>query len=254
MKLFKKATLAAAFTAFTLPVLAQTSVSIAPEVGVVYYTNISISNSSFASFTSTGTGVGGRAGVAFDFGFSDRISLQPGLYFSYDHYTNDFGVGFGSLLGDKVDATQYNGILPINLQLKFKGFFIGAGPYLGYTFGGKIKESISGTNGAGQPITVDTTYDIKVGSDAKKDYTKPFSLGFGINSGYKLNSGLFFRAQFLYGLLNTSPASDGTMHGYSAALSLGYFLGGNGGGRGLGRSGPSYRFRQGYVRPYSGVR
>lgn len=252
----KKLLLSLVFAAIAGSVQAQNEIGIAPEVGGVYYVNISLKPSEFSNgtgvgVTSTGAGFGGRLGAAVDFGLGTHVSFQPALYFSYDRYTNDIG-GLLSAFGfAKFDVSQYDLLIPLNIQFRFKGFFFGAGPSIGYTLGGNIKETYSVTSGT-TTLSKDTSYSLKTGTDSSS-WTKPLSVGLGVNAGYKLPSGLFFRIQYQYDLMNTAPISGDIMHGYSACFSIGYFLGGGGSG-GSGGRGSYYRFQRHRERKNTSIR
>lgn len=242
----KKLTFASLIVAASLQVRAQTGIHFAPEIGGVYSSQTMKYVDPFGAGTTSKSGhkIGLRVGGVVDIGINEKMSFQPGIFFSMQGAKYDLSVnyGFGVTTG-KYSTNQNELIIPLNLQFSTgaegSGFFFGAGPYLGYVLGGKIKEEDQSSVFLGQTTALpDTSYSLKVGNDSA-DAIKPFNLGIGINAGYKLPSGLFARIQFQYGFLNMRPKgnSDNSIKGWNIALTFGYFFGSNNGGGG------GYRFR-----------
>jgi hypothetical protein len=145
----------------------------------------------------------GRAGVLVDIPLCGSFFLQPGVFYAMN--------------GGKVDnnTTNLNTIeVPVNVMYKFhlktcNSLFVGIGPYVGY--------NISGTQ---------TNGSLKIGSD-NTDNIKAFDFGAGINVGYEMCNGLFFRARYQWGIANLQPQNDyiTNINSESYGVQIGYFFG-----------------------------
>lgn len=113
--------------------------------------------------------------------------------------------------------------LPVNLVLKQKlgpgSIFIGAGPYLSFGLGGKIKVTTVDLQGI---LTVDKDGSLQFGSDTSKDI-KSTDFGLNVLLGYQLKNGLNIHGGYGLGLTNinpepTAPTSKNTV----ISVGLGY--------------------------------
>jgi hypothetical protein len=129
---------------------------------------------------------------------------------------------FGIELKEHVSTIQ----IPINLQYKFgdpgdNRIFIGIGPFVGLNVGGKVEAS---TNFLGIPFSFNES--LRIGSDST-DHIRRFDAGFGLNAGYQLSGGVYFRAAFQLGLINLRPNGDENNFQRSShfGISVGYLFG-----------------------------
>jgi hypothetical protein len=184
---------------------ANAQISFAPELGL-NLANMSIKSGGTSMSTSmkAGLAVGGIA----DIGFTDNLSLQPGIFY----VMNGCNFSGGSY---NVGTIQ----VPINVIYKLgeeggNRFFFGAGPFIGFNMSAKAKAGSTSTT-------------IDIGTDKTKDGLKPLDFGVGVNLGYMLANGLFFRAHYQMGLANLDPISDADNTAKSSAVGVtaGYFFG-----------------------------
>ena len=169
--------------------------------------------------------VGLRAGLVADFGISDNFSIQPGLQFVMKGVRNEFTVDLpGAPNTEYQEKMNLNYIeLPIYLQYKTRedgtGFMVGAGPYFGYAFGGKIVSQINDTEVGDRELSF---------GDNNNDDIKNLDVGVGVNLGYMLPSGVFVRGYGQWGFSNLYPVPEAKYEtkNYGFGLSVGYLLGG----------------------------
>ena len=191
---------------------ASAQLAIAPELGL----NMSNMSLKAAGATIDSKMKAGLAvGAVVDFGLSDNLYIQPGLFYLMNGYKDNTGDGVFS-----VNTIQ----IPINVQYKLgeeggNRFFFGVGPYLAYNLGASYK--VGG---------VSTTIDI--GTDKSKDGLKPMDFGLGLNLGYLLSNGFYARAHYQMGLSNlaVNGDSDNSMKTSAIGLTVGYYFGGHKGG------------------------
>ena len=168
-----------------------------------------------------------RIGAALDFPIVGGLSIQPGLYYSmkgsyYKETDRVLGVSTKTEVKTRLNYLD----IPINVVYKFSdykdGFFISAGPYIGYALDGKMNTK----------TTVGNNYqerkeDIKFG-DERGDL-KRVDVGGNVGLGYMFPMGLFFRAQYSHGFTNLIEGSDNddnSLRNSSLAFSLGIMIGG----------------------------
>lgn len=193
---------------FSVAAIATTSnaqLSFAPEAGL----NMANMNMKSAGSTvSTSMKPGVAIGAIVDFGFTDNLFLQPGLFYVMN----------GAKLSSPSLTYSINSLqIPVNVIYKLgedgnNRFFFGAGPYLAYNLSGNVSDG-GGT--------------IHIGTDKAKDQLKPIDFGVGLNVGYLLVNGLFFRVHYQMGLTDLNPAgdSDGTVKTSALGVTAGYYLG-----------------------------
>ncbi|HEU0111954.1 MAG TPA: porin family protein [Flavisolibacter sp.] len=118
--------------------------------------------------------------------------------------------------------------LPLNFVYNSSGFFAGLGPVLSYGMGGKV----TATDGT-DTEEIDVKFDGKKEADVtdEKLHLKGFEFSGNVLAGYKLPSGLFFKATYNFGLSNISPEDEeeGTMKNSYYGFGIGYFFGSNSG-------------------------
>jgi hypothetical protein len=164
-----------------------------------------------------GLKLGVKAGVNVNIPIADRLIVQPGLFYSIKGMKSDAN-------NQTHNITLHYAEIPVNLQYMFNDpsegrFFIGAGPYLGVAFSGK--DIYAGSMGSG-------TTDFKFGSGADQDLAR-IDLGAGVNAGYLLRSGLFFRGAYQMSISNLKPSeesADYTIRNSVITISVGKQFGG----------------------------
>lgn len=179
---------------------ANAQLRIAPELGL-NMANMAIKG------TSTTMKAGAALGAVIDFSLTDNLTLQPGLFYMMNG---------ASMTGGSISVNTIQ--IPINViyLLGDEGdnrFFFGAGPYLGYNIGGNIKPSGGSST------------SLNIGSDKLKDDIKAMDFGLGVNVGYLLASGLFFRAHYQTGLAELSPQDGGSIKTSGIGVTAGYYFG-----------------------------
>ena len=221
-------------SALLLSGAAKAQLSYGPELGA----NLSNYRVEFPGFFPPttlpipGVHVGGIA----NYRFNDHLAIEPGAFFSINgiKYTYDLFI-----IGSITAVAHLNTIrVPLNVNYTFgepggNRFFVGAGPFLGINLGGSARA----TAHTAFPIadsfllaavgTSDSSQKITAGNDSS-DYIKRFDFGVGVNVGYQLRSGLFFRAGYTRGLLNMTPAAGGqtsAIHSVNYSLSVGFLFG-----------------------------
>lgn len=111
--------------------------------------------------------------------------------------------------------------LPLNFVYNSKGFFAGAGPVVSYGLGGKA------TLDDGTTVqNVDVIFDGKKEADVTDDnaHMKALEWGANILAGYKLASGLFFKANYNFAFSNSNPDADPSMKSDYFGFGIGYFF------------------------------
>ena len=151
------------------------------------------------------------------------LSVQPGLTLigkGGKSSVVDTSIGFD--LNRSVELTPMYLEIPVNLIANFEAgpgkVFVGAGPYLSFGIGGKLKavETVFGSD-----ITSDITSvgDIKFGTNSSTDKSKQLkSLDFGLNFllGYQLTNGLSINGGYGLGLTNID--ADSGIEGNKASV------------------------------------
>ena len=150
---------------------------------------------------------------------SNHVYLQPGLFYMLNgtHVSGNDGTANIS-----VKTLE----LPINILYKSGNpggnrFFIGAGPYVAYNMGGQSSNADPNTNGGTAQVY---NYTFKIGSRHGVDDIKAVDLGLGINTGFQLACGVYFRLRFQKGLSDMSPNEGTTIHTTSIGLQAGYMF------------------------------
>ncbi|MEO5782626.1 MAG: porin family protein [Ginsengibacter sp.] len=154
--------------------------------------------------SSTSSKVGFTVGVIMDVPISNNFIFQPGLNFTQK------GGKVTDKSGNETDEVKINlNYLEIPLNVIYKaagGFFVGAGPGLGYAISGKFKETISGATPPSLNGTTETK--AKFSSTDNSDDIKPFELSGNILAGYQLSNGCFIVVNYNLGFSNLSNYSD----------------------------------------------
>lgn len=168
--------------------------------------------------------LGLRAGLVADFGISDNFSINTGLQFVMKGARNEFSVDTPVVNTEYQEKINLNYIeVPVYVQYKTRedgtGFMVGAGPYFGYAFGGKIVSQINDTEVGNRELSF---------GDNANDDIKNLDIGVGLNVGYMLPVGVFVRGYGQYSFSNIYPVPEAKYEtkNYGFGLSVGYMLGG----------------------------
>ena len=154
--------------------------------------------------------IGFTVGVFNNVPLSTNITFRPGLNFTQKG-------GKFEESGEKATFTFNYLELPLDFIYKAPaGFFVGAGPALGYGLSGKIKYSGSG---------VDDEEDLNFGSDEDEDDLKAFEFSGNILAGYQLSNGIFFSVNYNFGFSNLSFENDVDVKNNYFGIRIGKLIG-----------------------------
>jgi hypothetical protein len=184
---------------FTMNVMAQTRFGVK---GGLNYSHVRTNNADLQKELSARPSF--HLGVVGDVTIGKQLSFQPQLLLS-ERGTKEKHEGHD-------DAWAFTSLeIPLNVvyRLKDNGFFVGAGPVLGYNLSGKIKGH-------------DESEKIELGT--KVDEIKRFDIGTNAFAGYQLDNGLFFTVNYTLGLTNWSNAPNTTWRNSILGVSVGYFF------------------------------
>jgi Outer membrane protein beta-barrel domain len=213
---------------------AKAQLSYGPELGV----NLSNYRVEFPGFfpPTTLPIPGAHVGGIVNYRFSDHLAIEPGAFFSINGIKYTYNL---YILGSITAVAHLNTIrIPVNVNYTFgepggNCFFVGAGPFFGINLGGSARATANTSFPMADSFllaavgTTDSAQKITAGNDSS-DYIKRFDFGVGVNVGYQLSNGLFFRAGYTRGLLNMTPTAGGqtsAIHSVNYALSVGYYFG-----------------------------
>jgi hypothetical protein len=178
-----------------------------------------------------------HVGVIADFGLSEILSLQPGVYYSGKGIKTETGKSGDPVYHKLTTSPQYIEV-PINFVGKIPvggnaRIFIGAGPYAGFGIAGKIKSSTQLNGGA----TTSTEVKIKWDDDTPftsgdlnqgLDKLKRFDFGGNVLAGVEIGN---FLVSAQYGIGFAKINSGGTNSADDKnknrvfSVSIGYMLG-----------------------------
>jgi len=187
-----------------------------------------------------------HAGIAVDIPLAGKFYLQPQLLASVKGSHTE-ATGLDSSTSFVLEASSKERLmyieLPVNVLFKQplgRGKLIaGAGPYIAYGLGGKLRGTGRYRDGRDFSVTRNVRFENKSrfsNEDMyKNEYFKPLDAGLNFIAGYELNNGLCFHVNYSLGLTNIAPSGgmmeDGVTHvSWTAtknsylALSVGYVL------------------------------
>jgi hypothetical protein len=186
--------------------LSLNSVIIAQKIGVkggLNYSHVTTNDAAVQKELSPRPAI--HLGLVGEFSFGKQLSFQPQVLFS--------GRGTKVAHDGHDDVLAFNSIeIPLNVVYRIKndnGFFVGAGPVLGYNLSGKEKGH-------------DESKNIELGT--KADQIKRFDIGASASVGYQLKNNLFFSVNYTLGLSNWSNAPKTTWTNNILGVSVGYFF------------------------------
>ena len=156
-------------------------------------------------------------GIVLDYGFNDAFSLQSGLMFTSKGYGYDLDeISDDDVTYDGYDRTMLNYFeLPVSAVYKFKGFQIGAGPYIAYGISGKEKWDYTyDYYGTEEGDSGETKLKPKMGEvedgDLDEDEEAFYAMDWGFNFGIGYQTGgLLVNAGYSLGLGNIMAKYSG---------------------------------------------
>jgi len=162
--------------------------------------------------------VGGTADIQFGRWFA----IRPSLMFNFN--TNESGDDID--YSDRINTS--NIYLPVDALATFRfrngsKMFVGFGPYMSYTLGGKYKYHVYDINGN----YVERTESLKLGTGTDK-HMKPLDLGLNFKMGFQMRNNLFMNFSFNLGITDRAPHD---IDGYKIkdqqlfAFGIGYLFG-----------------------------
>jgi hypothetical protein len=204
----------------TIALKANAQITVAPEIGV----HSSLITSNLQPHPVIGLKFGGVVDVPLVGG----LHFQPGLFLlpkGSETNTDILDLGTAVITNKRSSIKLHTLEVPLNLVYNFNfkngGALFGfAGPYLGYNLSGKEKYTFK----VADKITAEGTNTKLIGNDANQ--LKAFDYGINVGLGYKLPMGLYFRAQYSYGLANLSNVKNTDVRSLYLGVSVGYFFGG----------------------------
>jgi hypothetical protein len=203
---------------FILMVITTISFTSFAQIGVqagATFSSLKEKDNSGGGSQSTSSRVGFTVGVFTDIPLSDNFNFQPSLNFTQKGgKVKESGGGFNFESDLSLNYIE----LPLNFLYKAAGgFFVGAGPALGYGISGKLKQSGTGVS--------TTSEDINFGSGA--DEVKAFEFSGNVLAGYELPSGISFTVNYNLGFSNLSNESDGSTKNRYFGIRIGKKFGHN---------------------------
>lgn len=172
--------------------------------GQAFLNSVSIDDQSITSFY-----VGGVVNIPISKSSSGDIYIQPGLSF-----VGKGGQSVVTMTGGSATFKETISYLqlPVNLLVSLKAgngkFIMGAGPYLGFAFGGQKQISSNGTMTqqlAAVGINSNSTSNLQIGSGGD---IKAIDFGFDFQAGYQLRNGLGINIGANIGLTNVDSKTD----------------------------------------------
>jgi len=194
----------------------------------------------------TSSRFGGRIGVIGDYGITEHLYVQPGVFFSMKSNketantsltlnipVSGFNLGAnGSVTMEQKSKFSYIEV-PVSIMYKWGEagsgrFFLGLTPYVAYGIAGKqtVEQNIQGG-------IVIATFDSSIRNTTSNTFAedsfgyKSMDYGFKICEGYEFSNGFYFRAEYSYGLPNLSNYPGAKSRHTGFALSIGYLFGDN---------------------------
>jgi hypothetical protein len=172
-----------------------------------------------------------NAGLMADFSFNDRLSFHPELLYSQKgtkvDYTTSYTNSAGTLTLSNIGKGRLHYLdLPLLLRLKAGGFFLEAGPQLGYLLAQKSELTMTGTTTYTGGTTVSTI--TKTQTDDSTDDIHRFDVGYIVGIGYQLPQGLEVGLRFNNGFSNSNfdRSSTDKVHNSVFQFQVGYLFGG----------------------------
>jgi hypothetical protein len=149
--------------------------------------------------------LGFNVGAVIDIPVSESFSFQPHLVLN--------GKGVGIKHEDHTDKITFTTLdIPLNAVFRTKsGFFVGAGPNLGFNMAAKSKDE-------------EGSEKLEFGSDPGQ--IKRLDLGLNFLAGFETKSGFFASVNYLRGLSNLQNVPGFRWNNNMLGISVGYMFGG----------------------------
>jgi hypothetical protein len=162
--------------------------------------------------------IGIEAGALLEYSFSPSLALQPELL-----YVNNGGkqkaAHEGESISERIILHQLQ--LPINIKYKMGTdklkFYVAAGPYLGYIFAARSKQTYKNENEGINESRNNNLYGD--GSDMKH-----FDFGMGVGFGVELLNKYIVGTGYKYGISSLTKTENVTLRTGTFNLSVGYFF------------------------------
>lgn len=215
--------------------MAQSSVRIAPELGVTAVTMLQkVNDYTYDSRYQAGFRIGGVAEIPV----GNKFYFQPGLGLMFNNGTHStFNYNYSTEAGipGSYHDDRYYHIISLNAPLYFvyktgryfddPHFFVGLGVFLNANVGGRFVQDYNTVLNGNDRIA---HYDraAYIGYTYTKDDITVWDLGPTATIGFELPIGVYVRGYYNIGLLNQAPGNkDGDMwHNMGGGISIGYMI------------------------------
>lgn len=146
---------------------------------------------------------GFQAGIVAEVPFTERLSIQPELYYSQQGATTK-----GEIMGSQIKMKMhldYIHIAPIFKYYIIQGLNIQVGPQLGFN------------------VNKDVTVETELGNDTSSiDDVNDIDLDIVAGVGYKFDMGVFVNARYMHGFSKVSKDND--VHNSVIQIGVGYMF------------------------------
>lgn len=220
-----------------LGVSAFAQVSIGVEAGAAYGGMTQYLNSADRNATGM-VGYKGGVNVNIPLGSMSRFHLQPGVLYrgllgSESSYykqsatrsgTPTYESDYRKYVLNQVQVPVYFVFKSGDPEFDYNHFFVGVGPSLSYTVGGRLHQIYSNSLNGSERVR-DNNDPLVIGTGEYKDIA-PINVDAAVMLGYEDKSGFYIKAYGQLGLLNIHPLADSRnrFNTYEAGLSLGFFF------------------------------
>lgn len=203
-----------------LMVIATISTSVFAQIGVQV-------GGTFASFkvedkTTSSANQTSDSKIGFTLGVFTNVPLSTNFIFRPElNYTQKGGKVEGTFGTTSIENKLTLNYLELPLNFIYKatgGFFVGAGPALGYGIGGKAKTKSGSTS---------SDEKIKFGSDENEDDLKAMEFAGNLLAGYQMENGITLTVLYNMGFSNLSHDPDQTFKNRYFGIKIGKIFGGD---------------------------
>lgn len=232
-----KRTFIASLVLLSFSFLSKAQVSLGVEAGATYNT-LSQHINGVDRATEGQFGFRGGFNVNIPFGETSRFHLQPAVVFdansgSKSSYSGQSATGAGIPVYE-TDMRHYRvNQVNVPLYLVYKAgdpvydedhFFIGIGPSVSFTVGGRLHQVYSNALN-GRERVQDNDLPLNVGTGMYQDFAR-FNIGGSVMLGYEFGSGLYVKGHYTHNINNMHPLADtkNRMQAAQAGLTVGIFF------------------------------
>ena len=141
----------------------------------------------------TGFHIGGLA----EFLLTEKFSVQPEIIYSQQGLQSK-----EEELGVEVEQKLKLDYINIPVMAKFyvtEGLSVEAGPQIGFNTTAEVETELSGS---------DSNDEFLEGTTDVSDSVTGTDISLGLGAGYRLSSGIFFQARYMFGVSNVDDADD----------------------------------------------